>query len=107
MRLRIFNIVLALLGCSLSCMAMARSADLSAFTANTMAPLTGFGQAIYGICYVAGTAFFLGALLQYKYHRENRQQVKISTPIVLLAVSVILFALPFIAGYSSSGQFLK
>lgn len=74
---------------------------------NLMYPVTGLGRVINAICYVAGVGFLLGGILQYKYHRENPQQVKISTPIFLAAIGISLIALPFIAMWSESGRFLR
>lgn len=80
---------------------------LGDITGNLLGPAQGLGHMMNAVCYVLGLGFLLTGLLQYKYHRENPQQVKISTPIVLVFLGIILIALPFIAMMSESGQFLK
>lgn len=82
-------------------------ASLGGITGNLIGPATGLGHMMNAVCYVIGLGFLLVGLLQYKYHRENPQQVKISTPIVLVLIGVIMIAVPFIAMMSESGQFLK
>lgn len=74
---------------------------------NLMGPVAGLGKILNAICFIAGTGFILGALLQYKYHRENPQQVRISTPIVLLCLGLIIIAIPMVAYFSESGNFLR
>ena len=86
--------------------AMAVLPTFTEVSTNTMGPLTLAGRAIYGICYVAGAGFLLGGVLQYKYHRENPQQVRISTPIMLIAVGIVLCLLPYLTSQSQSGSFL-
>jgi hypothetical protein len=80
---------------------------LGAVMGNLIEPAQGLGRMMNAVCYVIGLGFLLVGLLQYKYHRENPQQVKISTPIVLVLLGVIMIALPFIAMMSESAQFLK
>lgn len=80
---------------------------LGAVMGNLVGPTRGLGYMMNAICYVTGLGFLLVGLLQYKYHRENPQQVKISTPIMLVTIGVIMIAVPFIAMMSESAQFLK
>lgn len=72
-----------------------------------MGPMSGLGHIVNAICFVAGIGFMLGGLLQYKYHRENPQQVRISTPLMLLGLGITIIAIPIIAMLSDSGQFLR
>ncbi|MFN7096208.1 MAG: DUF6750 family protein [Gammaproteobacteria bacterium] len=83
------------------------AAGLGDVMGNIVGPVTGLGHMMNGVCYVIGLGFLLVGLLQYKYHRENPQQIKISTPIILVLLGVIMIALPFIAMMSESGQILK
>lgn len=81
--------------------------SLGEISGNLIGPASGIGHVMNAICYLVGLGFLLCGLLQYKYHRENPQQVKISTPITLLLVGLAMLALPFLAMMSNSGAFLK
>ncbi|MHA7841461.1 MAG: hypothetical protein ACX932_06305 [Gammaproteobacteria bacterium] len=67
-----------------------------------MVPTAGIAKIMMAMAFVAGVGFIMGAIIQYKYHRENPQQVRLSTPILLLALGCALLALPFVAQLSSS-----
>lgn len=70
-----------------------------------MGPVNGLGKVFGYICLIGGIGMILGALLQYKAHRENPSQVRLTTPVFLLVVGVILIILPLIGlltGYQSA-----
>lgn len=67
-----------------------------------MAPTAGIARIMMAMAFVAGVGFLMGAIIQYKYHRENPQQVRLSTPLLLLALGLALLALPLVAQISSS-----
>lgn len=52
--------------------------------------------------YVAGLAFFMGALLKFKQHRDNPTQVPIGTPFTYFGIAVCLVFLPNLL--SSTGE---
>ena len=79
---------------------------LGQLSENAMGPVAGLGKIMNYICLVAGIGFLLGAIIQYKYHRDNPQQVRLSTPILLLVLGLSLVALPLLAGASISSYFL-
>ena len=94
---------------SFLCFFMATSlyaASLGTLADNLMGPMSGLGHIMNGIFYVAGVGFLLGGLLQYKYHRENPQQVRISTPLILIFLGLVILAVPIVAMLSESGSFL-
>jgi len=65
-------------------------------------PAAGLTKLIYILCYIAGAGFLAGAVLQYKYHRDNPQQVRLSTPILLLILGLVLVCLPLLTKLSSA-----
>lgn len=103
---RMFKSTLWVVLCTFS-LELYAHATIKAAALNTLAPVTGFGRAIYGLCYVAGTGFILGAIVQYKHHRDNPSQIRIGAPIALLAVGVVLVFLPKLGNYSQSANFLN
>jgi len=70
-----------------------------------MGPVNGLGKVLGYICLIGGIGMILGAFLQYKAHRDNPSQVRLTTPVFLLVVGVILIILPFVGilvGYKSA-----
>lgn len=67
-----------------------------------MVPTAGIAKIMTAMAFVVGVGFLMGSIIQYKYHRENPQQVRLSTPILLLVLGFSLLALPFFAQLSSS-----
>lgn len=63
----------------------------------TGGPVDFLKQSIYGMFFVAGAAFLVGTMSQYKNHRENPQQIRLSIPITYFIMSLVLFAIPTIA----------
>lgn len=47
------------------------------------------------VCYIAGVCLWFGALIQYKQHRQNPLQVRLSQPIFYLVLGAVIFAVPF------------
>lgn len=86
--------------------ALGGAASLGGVAQNVMGPVSGLSKIVNAICYVAGTGFLLGGVLQYRYHRENPQQVRISTPIVLVILGLIIIGIPFISMWSESARAL-
>ena len=75
------------------------SQEASAITLGNMATsvvgtFTSVGNAITGGSYVAGLAFAIGAIMKFKQHKDNPQQIPIGTPIALLFVGAGLLFLP-------------
>jgi intracellular multiplication protein IcmD len=61
-----------------------------------MGPMGLLKKIMNDICLIAGVAFLLGALLQYRAHRENPSQVRLSTPFFMLILSLAFFGLPYV-----------
>lgn len=85
----------------------AYAASLGSISGNILGPARGLGYLMNSICYLAGFGFLLCSLLQYKYHRENPQQVKLGTPVMLLFLGIALIAVPVLAMMSETASFLK
>lgn len=62
---------------------------------------------VTGGCYIAGLAFSVTAILQFKQHKDNPTQVTIGKPIALVFIAAALLFMPSIlsvAGYSMFGS---
>ena len=60
---------------------------------------------ITGGSYLAGIAFSIGAIMKFKMHKDNPQQVPIGTPIALLFIAAALLFLPSVLGVAGSTIF--
>lgn len=87
--------------------ALAAVGSVAQLSNSLMGPVSGLARVMHAIAFVSGVAFLLGALLQYKYHRDNPQQVRLSTPIALLAIGIALVAIPIITMWSEAGKFIQ
>ena len=67
-------------------------------------PVSVLTDVMYKICYVLGSTLILGSFIQYKAHRDNPSQVRLSQPIFLLIVGLVLIALPSLAQYSDAAS---
>ena len=57
--------------------------------------------------YLAGLAFSIGAIMKFKQHKDQPQQVPIGTPVALVFIAAALLFLPTIlsvAGYTMFGS---
>lgn len=61
-------------------------------------------QLITAGSYIAGLGFGVGAVLKFKAHKDNPQQVQLSVPIALLFVAAALMFIPTV--FKSAGQTL-
>lgn len=55
--------------------------------------------------YIAGLGFAISAILKFKAHKDNPQQVTVGTPIALLFVAAALIFLPSILGVTGNTLF--
>lgn len=70
-------------------------------------PFSGLGYAMNAISFIVGVGFILGSYIQYQAHRDNPQQVRISTPIFLLVAGLVLVGLPMLSWVAEGGSFLR
>lgn len=66
--------------------------------------LQGVAKLITAGSYVAGMAFAIAAIVKFKAHKDNPQQVTLGVPIVYLFVGIALIFIP--AVFSSGGATL-
>lgn len=78
------------------------TSDLAGIATNLTGNFGGLAQLITASSYVAGLGFAVGAILQFKGHKDNPQQVTIGKPIALLFVAAALIFLPNI--FQVTGQ---
>ena len=71
-----------------------------------LGPTKTIGKLVHILCFITGAGFIVGSLIQYKYHRENPQQVRISTPIFMLILGVAIVAVPLLSHMSTSSSFM-
>ncbi len=74
---------------------------------NILVPLGALNQIIYTICYILGTAMLGGSLIQYKAHRDNPSNVRLTQPIMLLIIGLILIGIPYLVQVSSGANILQ
>jgi hypothetical protein len=64
----------------------------------------GISKLLFYAIIVCGIAFILGAIIQYKNHRANPQQVRLSTPVIFLIVGIVLVGFPLLLIWLGMGQ---
>ncbi|HSW71432.1 MAG TPA: type IV secretion protein IcmD [Gammaproteobacteria bacterium] len=94
----IFRLVMATIFFALggAAFAAASGTGVGAVAANVTTNLTNIAKLITAGSYVAGMAFAVGAIAKFKQHKENPQQMPLSTPIVLLFIGIALIFIPAI-----------
>lgn len=83
----------------------ASSQTLGTVAQNVTNTMTSVTSLITAASYVAGVGFALMGLFKFKAHKDSPQQVPLSQPIVLLAISAGLIFLPSIVSTAGSTIF--
>lgn len=65
---------------------------------NVLDSMSNLAKLITAGSYVAGFGFAMGAILKFKAHKDNPQQIPIGTPIALLFIGAALIFIPAIFG---------
>ncbi len=78
--------------------------DLGTIATNVTNTFDSIAQLITAASYVSGLGFAVGAILKFKAHKDNPQQVTVGVPIALMFVAAALIFLPSI--FTVSGQTL-
>ncbi len=65
------------------------------------------GLMLTGLSYVAGLGFAIAAILKFKQHKDNPQQVPVGMPLGLLAVAAGFLFLPTLMGVTGETIFGK
>lgn len=72
---------------------------------NITGSFEGLARLITAAAYIAGIGFAMSAILKFKQHKDNPQQVTIGTPIALLFIAAALIFLPTIFGIAGTTIF--
>jgi intracellular multiplication protein IcmD len=83
----------------------AGSLDLSGVSKNIIGNFGELARLITAAAYVAGFGFAFAAILKFKAHKDNPQQIPVGTPIALLFVAAALIFLPTLFGVSGATVF--
>lgn len=86
------------------------SGDVMSLTLGDMAAsitksFNSIAKLVTGGAYVAGMAFAVGAIIQFKAHKDNPTQVPIGKPIALVLIAAALIFLPTILSTTGSTMF--
>ena len=73
------------------------SATVGEWAQSLMGPAKGLMDIINALCYLTGGVFFVGAIIRYRNHRKNPQQVRLSTPIFYLILAIVIILIPILA----------
>lgn len=110
-RLILLNVSCYLLLCG--CYAMLTFAQpqsgptLGDVSRNILEPASVLADLAYKMCYVLGIALLVGAAIQYRMHRMNPLQVRLSQVFFLIAFGLALIAIPLAARFSIASEALR
>lgn len=102
-RLSVFAVCIGLMVVTGSLFAGTTLGNMASGVTNAFGSIT---KLVTGGCYVAGLAFAVTAILQFKQHKDNPTQVTIGKPIALVFIAAALLFMPSIlsvAGYTMFG----
>lgn len=68
--------------------------DIGSVADNLKSTFTSLAEMITAASYIAGLGFAIGAILKFKAHKDNPQQIPVGTPIALMFVAAALIFLP-------------
>ena len=102
-RMSVFLVCIGLMTVAGSLFAGTNLGNMASGVTNAFGSIT---KLVTGGCYVAGLAFAVTAILQFKQHKDNPTQVTIGKPIALVFIAAALLFMPSIlsvAGYTMFG----
>lgn len=79
--------------------------NLGSVASSITSTFTSLTKLITASSYLAGLGFSIGAILKFKAHKDNPQQVPIGTPIALVFIGAALLFLPTILGVAGATMF--
>ena len=97
-----FLTILLLVGAFMTTQAIAQG-SLGDVAQNLLDPFVGMSRVMHAICYIAGVGFLLGGCIQFKAHRDNPTQVRITTPFMLWILGGVFIAIPIVTMMSDAG----
>lgn len=80
---------------------------ISNVACRVFANLSGIGVLLLGASYIAGMAFGIAAIVKFKAHKENPNQVPLSQGIVLLFVGAALIGIPSVYTLTTKTLFVS
>ncbi len=78
--------------------------SLAGVAENITDSMSNVGKLISAGAYIAGMGFAVGAVMKFKAHKDNPQQIPIGTPIALIFIAAALIFLPNI--FETTGETL-
>jgi intracellular multiplication protein IcmD len=85
--------------------AFAQAGDIGTVAQSITKTFGSLAQLVTAVAYVAGMGFGMAAILKFKAHKDNPQQIPIGTPIALLFVAAALLFLPTLFGVAGATIF--
>ncbi len=67
---------------------------LGGMASNVLTSFAAIGKLITAGSYIAGLAFSVGAIMKFKAHKDNPQQIQIGQPIGLILIAAALLFMP-------------
>ena len=80
--------------------------DIATIVGNLMGPMQGLAHMLNLASVICGTGFLLAAILQYKKHRDNPQEVPLSRPVTYMILGLALVILPYFTMISQAASFI-
>ena len=78
------------------------AANIGAAAESALEPVGFLSSFITNMCYVIAVVLIAGSFMQYKRHRDNPTEVRLSTPVMLLLLGLIVGAVPLIPQFLSN-----
>jgi hypothetical protein len=78
------------------------AANIGAAAESALEPVGFLSSFISNMCYVIAVVLIVGSFMQYKRHRDNPTEVRLSTPVMLLLLGLIIGAIPLLPQYLSN-----
>lgn len=107
-----FSKYMILFVCAITCLGIGTAAfaaviasGIGGVAAHVTSNLSAIAKLITAGSYVAGLGFGVGAIVKFKAHKDNPQQVTIGMPISLLFVAAALIFIPSVFGTSGATLF--
>jgi intracellular multiplication protein IcmD len=85
--------------------ALATGDDLTSVATTVTSEFNAIAKLLSIAAYVAGVAFAITGILQFKAHRENPQQTPLSKPVIMIVVAGCLLFLPTILTVAGASLF--
>lgn len=102
---KVVKVVATILGMAFAGAAFADSQNLGSVAQNVTGSMKDVAELITAAAYVAGLGFAVAAILKFKAHKDNPQQIPVGTPIALLFIAAALIFLPSLLGVSGQTVF--